>query len=81
MQKRDAAWMWSEAFVQGADLSINDRPVDAAELSDRYEHCARLARWRHDVEQARKAYQEGRPVQLRDLYNFWLDLGRFHLWR
>ena len=47
------------------------------------EHCNRLARWRHDAEQARKEYLEGRPAQLRDLYNFWRNLGRFRLlgWR
>jgi hypothetical protein len=83
MQKRDAAWMWSEAFVDAADRSMNDRPVDAAELPDWYEHCNRLARWRHDAEQARKEYLEGRPAQLRDLYNFWRNLRQFRLcgWR
>ena len=83
MQKREAAWIWSEAFVQVADLSINDRPVDAAEWSDWCNYCALLARWRHDAEQARKEYLEGRPDQLRDLYNFWRNLRQFRLcgWR
>jgi hypothetical protein len=81
MQVRDAAWRWSEAFVKAADCSIRDRPLDAAELPDWHEHCARLARWQHDIEQARKKYLEGHPAQLRYLYSFWHSLGPFRLWK
>ena len=80
MQVRGAAWKWSEAFMKAVDCSLRDQPLDAAELPDWHEHCARLARWRHDAEQARKEYLEGRTAQLRDLYHFWRNLGRYRLW-
>jgi hypothetical protein len=70
---------WSETFLQTVERSMRDRPSDA-EVPDWYEHCSRLARWRHDAEQARKEYLEGCPTQLRELYNFWRNLGRFRSW-
>jgi hypothetical protein len=51
-------------------------PLDGAELPDWYKHCDRLTQWWRDVEEARKEYLEGRPAQLRELYNFWRDVGR-----
>jgi hypothetical protein len=61
------------------ERSMCDRPSDA-EVPDWYEHCNRLARWRHSAEQARKEFLEGRPTQLRELYNFWRNLARFRSW-
>jgi hypothetical protein len=34
MQLRDAAWRWSEKFVETVDRSIRDRPMDAAAMPD-----------------------------------------------
>ena len=78
---RDAAWMWSETFLETANrLMARDRPADV-EAPDWWEHFNRVARWSNEVEHARKEYLEGRPAQLQELYSFWLELGRFHLWR
>ena len=77
----ERAWRWSERFLRTLNTSMRDRPLDAAGLPDWHVHLNRLARWGHDVEQARKRYLDGSPAQLRKLFKFWRDLGRFHLWR
>jgi hypothetical protein len=69
MQESNAAWMWSEAFVEALECAMLDPPLDSAERSDWPKFCEKLRHWRHDVEEARKEYQQGRPAQLRYLHN------------
>jgi len=75
MKENNAVWMWSETFVESVERSLGDPPSDEAELRDWSKYCDRLRRWWHEVEEARKEYQEERPWHLRDLYNFWRNVG------
>jgi len=75
MQESNAAWTWSEAFVEAPECAMLDPPLDSAEQSDWPKFCEKLKHWRHDVEEARKEYQQGRPAKLRYLHNLWRNIG------
>jgi hypothetical protein len=75
-QERDAVWFWSEAFGKAVERAMLEPPTDPAERSDWPKFCDRLTQWWRDVEEARKDYLAQRPAQLRNLYNFWRNVGR-----
>ena len=76
MQKNNAVWMWSESFGEAVERAMLDPPLDPAEGLDWPKFCERLTQWWRDVAEARKEYLEGHPAQLRNLYNFWRNVGR-----
>jgi hypothetical protein len=75
MQDNNAVWMWSGTFVESVDRSIGDPPSDAAALLDWDKDCERLTQWRQEMNEARTEYRQDHPAQLRDLYNFWKNIG------
>ena len=75
MQESNAVWMWSEAFVQALQRAMLDTPSDPSERLDWPRFCQRLRHWSRHAEEARKEYQQEWPWPLRNLYNFWRDVG------
>jgi hypothetical protein len=76
MQESNAAWMWSEAFVEALERAMLDPPLVPAERQDWPKFCKRLRHWWQDVKEARKEYLEEHPAHLQNLYNFWRNVGR-----
>jgi len=50
MQESNAAWTWSEAFVEALECAMLDPPLDLAERSDWPKFCEILRHLEHDVE-------------------------------
>jgi hypothetical protein len=67
--------MWSEAFANALEREMLDPPSDPAERLAWPKYCKRLSRWWRNLEEAQKEYQQERPEQLRNLYNFWGNVG------
>jgi hypothetical protein len=74
----DEVWRWSGQFLEVLERWLREPPAAAAARRDWTKHKLRLALWQREVEKARALYLQdravyfqGRPGDLRSLYDRW----------